>query len=205
MLEHVKDFNYCQEFLEHGYKELTIPPAPGGGFYLEKNALHIWPRKSFMLIALPNLDGSFTCTLFFPHEGDESFAALQNEQDVLAFFERVFPDAGRLMPTLAKDFFSNPTGSMVTVKCKPWHMDGKVMLLGDAAHAIVPFFGQGMNCGFEDCTALGELIDQGADSTGVLCSENWNWSASPMPMPLPIWPWRISSKCATRWPTLSFS
>jgi kynurenine 3-monooxygenase len=159
MRENVKDFNYSQELLEHGYKELVIPPAADGGFRLEKNALHIWPRKSFMLIALPNLDGSFTCTLFFANWGEESFATLQTEREVLAFFSRAFPDAVPLMPTLAKDFFSNPTGSMVTVKCKPWHVDGKVLLLGDAAHAIVPFFGQGMNCGFEDCSALGELMD----------------------------------------------
>jgi kynurenine 3-monooxygenase len=167
MLENLKDFNYSQEFLEHGYKELIIPPAPDGEFRMEKNALHIWPRKSFMLIALPNLDGSFTCTLFFPHQGEESFAALQTEGDVQAFFTRVFPDAVPVMPTLARDFFSNPTGSMVTVKCKPWHVEGRVLLLGDAAHAIVPFFGQGMNCGFEDCSALGELMDRDD-------SLNWN-------------------------------
>ena len=167
MLENVKDFNYSQEFLEHGYKELVIPPAPDGGFRMEKNALHIWPRKSFMLIALPNLEGSFTCTLFFPHQGEESFAALRTECDVRAFFTRVFPDVTPLMPTLAHDFFNNPTGSMVTVKCKPWHVEGNVMLLGDAAHAIVPFFGQGMNCGFEDCSALGELMDRDD-------SVNWN-------------------------------
>jgi kynurenine 3-monooxygenase len=111
-----------------------------------------------MLIALPNLDGSFTCTLFLAHQGEESFAALQTEDDVRSFFKRVFPDAMPLMPNLSQDFFSNPTGSMVTVKCMPWHVAGKVMLLGDAAHAIVPFFGQGMNCGFEDCSALRELL-----------------------------------------------
>ncbi len=160
MLDTVKDFNYSQEFLEHGYKELHIPPASDGGFRLEKNALHIWPRKSFMLIALPNLDGSFTCTLFLAHRGVESFAGLQTERDVMAFFTRMFPDAITMMPTLSHDFFSNPTGSMVTVKCQPWHVEGKVMLLGDAAHAIVPFFGQGMNCGFEDCSALGEMLDR---------------------------------------------
>jgi kynurenine 3-monooxygenase len=167
MLDTVLDFNYSQAFTEHGYKELHIPAAPDGRFRLEKNALHIWPRKSFMLIALPNLDGSFTCTLFFAHEGEESFAALKTKQDVLTFFERVFPDVVPLTPTLARDFFTNPTGSMVTIKCKPWHVEGKVMLLGDAAHAIVPFFGQGMNCGFEDCSALGELIDEDI-------APNWN-------------------------------
>ena len=112
-----------------------------------------------MLIALPNLDGSFTCTLFLAHCGVESFAALRTERDVEAFFTRMFPDAVPMMPALTRDFSCNPTGSMVTVKCKPWHVEGKVMLLGDAAHAIVPFFGQGMNCGFEDCSALGDLID----------------------------------------------
>jgi kynurenine 3-monooxygenase len=113
-----------------------------------------------MLIALPNLDGSFTCTLFFAHEGVESFAALKTEQDVQAFFAREFPDAVPFMPTLTKDFFGNPTGSMVTIRCAPWHVGGRFMLIGDAAHAIVPFFGQGMNCGFEDCSELGALLDQ---------------------------------------------
>jgi kynurenine 3-monooxygenase len=160
MLESLRDFNYSQEFLEHGYKELIMPAAEDGAFRMEKTALHIWPRKSYMLIALPNLDGSFTCTLFFPREGEESFAALQNEREVMAFFTRVFPDAVPLMPSLGHDFFSNPTGSMVTVKCRPWHVEDRVMLLGDAAHAIVPFYGQGMNCGFEDCSALGELLQR---------------------------------------------
>jgi len=111
-----------------------------------------------MLIALPNLDGSFTCTLFFPYEGEESFANLKTPQDVTAFFERVFPDALPLMPTLAEDFFENSTGALATIKCNPWHVGGQAALIGDAAHAIVPFFGQGMNCGFEDCTVLGEIL-----------------------------------------------
>lgn len=171
MFETVKDFNYSQAFLEHGYKELVIPPAPGGGFLIEKNALHIWPRKSFMLIALPNLDGSFTVTLFFAHEGKESFAALKSERDVQDFFRRTFPDAAALMPTLAQDFFTNPTGSMATIRCKPWHVGGRAMLLGDAAHAIVPFFGQGMNCGFEDCSALGDLLGKHTGDWEHLFSE----------------------------------
>lgn len=158
--EQVKNFTMTQDTLAHGYKELVIPAAPGGGFLMEKNALHIWPRKSFMLIALPNLDGSFTVTLFFAHEGKESFAALKAPADVQAFFENIFPDATALMPTLTKDFFENPTGFMTTVKCLPWHLEDKVMLIGDASHAIVPFFGQGMNCGFEDCSALGTLLDK---------------------------------------------
>jgi kynurenine 3-monooxygenase len=160
MQKQVKHFQYSETIEAHGYKELVIPAAPGGGFRMEKNALHIWPRKSFMLIALPNLDGSFTVTLFLAGEGKESFTALKTERDVTDFFIRLFPDATRLMPTLAKDFFTNPTGSMVTVKCAPWRIEDKAAIIGDAAHAIVPFFGQGMNCGFEDCSALGALLDQ---------------------------------------------
>jgi len=160
MLASAKNPQFSEEFLAHGYKELVIPAARNGGFQMEKNALHIWPRKSFMLIALPNIDGSFTVTFFFAHEGKESFAALKSEADVMDFFMRVFPDATKLMPNLAKDFPNNPTGVMGTVKCRPWHIGGRAMLLGDAAHAIVPFFGQGMNCGFEDCSALGELLDK---------------------------------------------
>ena len=153
-------FNFSQHHLEHGYKELTIPAGPDGTFRIEKNALHIWPRHSFMLIALPNLDGSFTCTLFLPFEGERSFAALETEVDVRRFFKQHFPDALPLMDGLAEDFFSNPTGVMVTIKCSPWHVQDKVALLGDAAHAIVPFFGQGMNCAFEDCTHLDACIEQ---------------------------------------------
>lgn len=147
-----------QEQLSHGYKELTIPAGPGGAFRMEKHALHIWPRGSYMLIALPNEDGSFTCTLFLPFQGPVSFESLGTPQQVQAFFEQQFPDALPLMPELLHDFFHNPTGSMVTVKSGPWHVDGKALLLGDAAHAIVPFFGQGMNCGFEDCVVLDELL-----------------------------------------------
>ena len=160
MLDHVKNFNYSQDFLEHGYKELNIPASPNGDYALGKNYLHIWPRENYMLIALPNLDGSFTCTLFYPYEGEESFAALQSETDVRDLFERVFPDALPLMPTLVEDFFENPTGPLVTVRCQPWHVEGQLTLLGDAAHAIVPFFGQGMNSGFEDCRVLGDLLVQ---------------------------------------------
>lgn len=158
MLENVMNFDYSQAFLEHGYKELVIPPADGGGFRIDPGALHIWPRKSFMMIALPNTDGSFTCTLFLPLEGGQSFARLQTPGDLQDFFLHVFPDALELMPTLAEDFFANPVGSMVTLRCHPWHAGGRATLIGDAAHAIVPFFGQGMNCGFEDCAALGALI-----------------------------------------------
>ncbi|MCX6291236.1 MAG: NAD(P)/FAD-dependent oxidoreductase [Bacteroidetes bacterium] len=153
-------FQYSQYYIEHGYKELNIPAAENGEWNLEKNALHIWPRGGYMLIALPNIDGSFTCTLFFPFEGGESFSKLDTKEKTIDFFTRVFPDAVPLMPTLADDFFRNPTGSLVTVRCFPWSYNDTMCLIGDAAHAIVPFFGQGMNCGFEDCTILQELMDE---------------------------------------------
>lgn len=158
MLDQVMNFNYSQQFLEHGYKELSIAATPGGGFAMERNYLHIWPRESYMLIALPNLDGSFTCTLFYPTEGEQSFAAMHSAELVLEFFQREFPDAVPLMPSLVEDYFNNPVGSLVTIRCKPWHVGGKAVVMGDAAHAIVPFFGQGMNCGFEDCAVLGEML-----------------------------------------------
>ncbi len=152
-------FNYSQQYLDHGYKELTIPPGNNGSFALEKHALHIWPRHSYMLIALPNADGSFTCTLFFPFHGSPSFDSLSDERKVREFFREQFPDALELMPSLEDDFISNPTGSLVTVRCNPWHLGGRVLLLGDAAHAIVPFFGQGMNAAFEDCSVLDQCIE----------------------------------------------
>lgn len=156
-------FNFSQQYLEHGYKELTIPSGQNGEFLLEKNALHIWPRGTFMLIALPNMDGSFTCTFFFPFEGQQSFAMLDTGEKLLSFFQKQFPDAVPLMPAIVEDFFANPTGAMVTIKCDPWHVEDKVALLGDAAHAIVPFFGQGMNCAFEDCTYLDQCIAKHGD------------------------------------------
>ena len=153
-------FNFSQEYLDYGYKELTIPASANGRHAMEPHALHIWPRGNYMLIALPNIDGTFGCILFLPFEGEDSFEGLDSEQKVARFFETRFPDAVPLMPELTKNFFANPTGSMVTVKCSPWQVDGKALLLGDAAHAIVPFFGQGLNCGFEDCTVLLELLDR---------------------------------------------
>lgn len=158
-LQHDK-FNYQQFYIDCGYKELTIPPASAGDFAMEVNALHIWPRKEYMLIALPNLDKTFTCTLFFPFEGEASFEKLNTEEKVKDFFEKTFPDAVPLMPDYINEFFANPTSSLVTVKCFPWIREDRFALIGDAAHAIVPFFGQGMNCGFEDCRILDELIDQ---------------------------------------------
>lgn len=153
-------YNYSQQFLTHGYKELTIPPGTGGAFRMEHDALHIWPRGTYMLIALPNLDGSFTCTLFMPFSGHPGFDDLTTEASVLGFFESRFPDAVPLMPTLLEDFFDNPVGPLGTVKCAPWSVGDQALLLGDAAHAIVPFFGQGMNCCFEDCTYLDACLDQ---------------------------------------------
>jgi kynurenine 3-monooxygenase len=134
---------------------------------MEKHALHVWPRGTFMLIALPNEDGSFTCTLFLPFEGPVSFASLDSPSKVTAFFQEKFPDAVPLIPTLTHDFFHNPTGHMVTVKSAPWHVGGRALVLGDAAHAIVPFFGQGMNCGFEDCVVLDACMRRHSGWEGV--------------------------------------
>jgi kynurenine 3-monooxygenase len=153
-------FNFSQQHLDYGYKELTIPASPDGRQILETNALHIWPRGNYMLIALPNVDGTFACILFLPFEGPDSFAQLTTPSEVLEFFRSRFPDASLLMPELAENFFANPTGAMVTIKCSPWHVEERALLLGDAAHAIVPFFGQGINCGFEDCTSFLELVDR---------------------------------------------
>jgi kynurenine 3-monooxygenase len=167
-------FNISQSYLEYGYKELLIPPGPEEQFQLEKNALHIWPRRTYMLIALPNLDGSFTSTFFFAFEGHLSFESLNTADKVQRFFNDQFPDAAALMPGLVEDFFSHPTGAMVTIKCSPWHVRHKVALLGDAAHAIVPFFGQGMNCAFEDCTYLDECIGMQTGRPGMDV-ERTNW------------------------------
>ena len=152
-------FDYSQDYIDHGYKELHIPPGAAGSFQLEKNSLHIWPRESFMMIALPNPDGSFTCTLFFPFEGSPSFSQLKTDAEVSMFFESTFPDAVKLMPSLLEDYNANPTSSLVTVRCYPW-IKNNTLLIGDAAHAIVPFFGQGMNAGFEDCRILNDLLNK---------------------------------------------
>ena len=194
----VSRFNFEQKYLEHGYKELHIPPAEDGGFLMEKNALHIWARHQFMMIALPNFDGSFTCTLFLAFEGENSFEAIMSgeygkkfshrftqmdtdeekifdksseksvlnpcssvaKNSLLVFFETNFPDALPLMPNLIEDFFTNPTGNLGTIKCLPWNVGGKALLLGDSAHAMVPFYGQGMNCSFEDCRVFDSMIEK---------------------------------------------
>jgi kynurenine 3-monooxygenase len=155
-------FDYSQEYIAHGYKELHIPATESGAHCLEKNALHIWPRESFMLIALPNPDGSFTCTLFFPFEGPLSFHSLKTENEVRNFLKEIFPDAFALMPNVADIFMNSPASSLVTVKCFPWTRH-KTLLIGDAAHAIVPFYGQGMNAGFEDCRIFNQLLDGASD------------------------------------------
>jgi len=157
-------FNFSQHYLQYGYKELEIPANAAGSHQLAKDALHIWPRKKFMLIALPNLDGSFTCTLFLAYDGAISFQNLKTDAQINQFFEEHFSDAKALMPNLVKDFNANPTGSLITIKCKPWH-NNKTVLMGDASHAIVPFYGQGMNSGFEDCTILNEIME--------LHNDNW--------------------------------
>ncbi len=153
-------FQYQQYYIDFGYKELAIPPGTNGEFQLEQNALHIWPRGNYMLIALPNTDASFTCTLFFPFEGNPSFESLNNPQTVREFFNKHFTDASQLMPNLEEQFAHNPTSSLVTIKCFPWIREDNFALIGDAAHAIVPFFGQGMNCGFEDCSVLDKLVSK---------------------------------------------
>jgi kynurenine 3-monooxygenase len=159
----IPNFRYDESYLAHGYKELTIPPGPNGAWRMEKNALHIWPRKSFMMIALPNPDGSFTCTLFWEFEGPRSFATTKTDDEIHRFFEEEFPDAVPLMPNLLEDFLNNPTGSLVTIRCAPWFYRDKVCLVGDAAHAVVPFYGQGMNAAFEDCVVLDECLTQFAE------------------------------------------
>ncbi|HEX8563542.1 MAG TPA: NAD(P)/FAD-dependent oxidoreductase [Flavobacterium sp.] len=156
-------FNYSQDFLQTGYKELNIPPNPDGSHKLDKYSFHIWPRGDYMLIALPNMDGSFTCTLFMPFEGENSFASLQDRKSVAKFFERNLPDTIDVIPKLTEDFFKNPTSTLVTMKCFPWTYEDKVALIGDACHAIVPFYGQGMNAGFEDISILSELMVEYGD------------------------------------------
>ena len=161
-------FNYSQYYIEYAYKELSIQPLADGLHRLEKNALHIWPRKDFMLIALPNLDGSFTCTLFFPKSGPLSFDSLDTIDKAEAFFREYFSDALDLMPQFREEYAQNPAAAMVIVRCFPWSWKDKVMLIGDAAHAIVPFYGQGMNCGFEDCAVFEDLLNSHTGEWGDL-------------------------------------
>jgi kynurenine 3-monooxygenase len=151
-------FSFSQEYLPHGYKEFTIPPTQSGDFALPPEALHIWPRGGFMLIALPNADKSFTATLFWPHDGPIGPGGINTAERAQRFFERNFPDALARMPDMHKDFEHNPNSSLCTIRCDPWHARGDAVLIGDAAHAVVPFYGQGMNCAFEDCRILADTL-----------------------------------------------
>lgn len=161
--------------LNHGYKELCIPPGPGNRPRMEQNALHIWPRRNFMMIALPNPDHNFTCTLFLPYHGDPSFDQLQSEEDLMTFFQKEFPDAVPMMPTLREDFARNPLSSLTTIYTHTWNYKGKSALIGDAAHAIVPFYGQGMNAGFEDCTVLMDLLDRHGNDWETILTTYHEW------------------------------
>ncbi|WP_291962064.1 FAD-dependent oxidoreductase [Maribacter sp.] len=156
-------FDYSQDFIDVGYKELTIPANEDGSHKLDKNSFHIWPRGKFMFIAMPNLDGSFTCTLFMPFEGDVSFESLRTKKEAVEFFNTYFPNVKDDIENLTEDFFKNPTSAMVTMKCYPWSYWDKVALVGDSAHAVVPFYGQGMNAGFEDIFVLDEIIQELGD------------------------------------------
>ena len=174
-LQRTDRFEYSQTYLEHGYKELHIPATKTGEFAMDPGALHIWPRTSAMMIALPNLDKSFTCTLFWPFEGGHSFANLKTAEQVRGFFEEQYPDVPGMMPTLCEDYLGNPVSSLVTVRCWPWSSvtrEGRgVVLLGDSAHAIVPFFGQGMNAGFEDCRVLAGCLEKHGGELGIALGE----------------------------------
>lgn len=157
-------FGFSQTFISHGYKELVIPPTANGDYALESDALHIWPRGASMMIALPNADRSFTCTLFWPREGQgSSFESLSQADDVIAYLRNIYPDAVDLMPHLKEDCRQNPVGPLVTITCDHWYCGGHAVLLGDAAHAIVPFFGQGMNAAFQDCLVLQQHLQAHGD------------------------------------------
>ncbi len=171
-------FDYSQDFIDVGYKELTIPPNEDGSHKLDKHSFHIWPRGKFMFIAMPNLDGSFTCTLFMPFEGEVSFESIRTKNDARSFFSKYFPSVVKVIEDLAEDFFKNPTSAMVTMKCYPWTYWDKVALVGDSAHAVVPFYGQGMNAGFEDIFVLNEMMNEYGDDWESIFS-NYQESRKP--------------------------
>lgn len=170
-LQRKNRFNYSQQYWHQGYKELVVPARADGGWTSEKNALHIWPRGEYMLIGFPNTDGSFTCALHLPFEGEPSFASLREQADLLDFFGRSFPDAVGSVSHLVEDFFTHPPGFMVTIKCSPWSFEDKVLLVGDAAHAIYPSYGQGANAGFEDCVTLAACVDEYGDDWAATFKE----------------------------------
>jgi len=153
-------FNYSQDFLRHGYKELSIAPAHGGDFKIAKNALHIWPRGQFMIIALPNLDGSFTVTMFHPYDGEYGFNSLTSEAAIRDCFETQYPGLIKYMPNYIQEYKENPVGTLGTIRCYPWQAYGKTLVMGDASHAIVPFYGQGMNAAFEDVYVFNQTLDE---------------------------------------------
>ncbi|MGY6561165.1 MAG: FAD-dependent oxidoreductase [Luteibaculaceae bacterium] len=160
-MQRLSRFDYSQTYLSAGYKELSIKPTAQGEHQIKKNALHIWPRGKFMVIALPNLDGSFTCTLFLDYEGEQyAFEHLKTKESVVTFFKEQFPDLIALMPHLEEEFFENPTAPLVTIRCSPWQYNDTILLMGDASHAIVPFYGQGMNSGFEDCYVFNTFLEK---------------------------------------------
>jgi kynurenine 3-monooxygenase len=168
-LQKLNRFNFSQQYWDQGYKELHVPAHADSYWTSKHNALHIWPRGHYMLIAFPNTDGSFTCSLHIPYEGKLSFESIKTSTDLLALFEESFPDVIDLMPNLVEDFFRNPPNSMITIKCSPWRFQDKVALIGDAAHAIYPSYGQGANTGFEDCLVLYECMQrQGGDWNSLL-------------------------------------
>lgn len=172
-------FNFKQQYISHGYKELTIPPTPDGEFAMDPHALHIWPRGRFMMIALPNLDKSFTCTLFLPFEGSKvCFDKITDEGDVVSLFKNYFDDAFHLMPNLVSEYLHNPVSALINVECYPWTVNNN-LLIGDACHAMVPFFGQGMNCGFEDCNILNGLIEKYGTTSWELIFEKFQKSRKP--------------------------
>ena len=158
-------FDFEQRYLTHGYKEIEMKPAENGDFKMESDALHIWPRGEFMLMALPNPDGTFTCTVFAPYEGETGLNNLAEEHRVRDYFETHFADVIPLVPDYAEQWLANPTSSLVMTRCNPWHKGERICLMGDSAHAIVPFYGQGMNSGMEDCSVLSELIDEMSDAS----------------------------------------
>lgn len=164
-------FDYSQDFIDVGYKELSIAPNEDGTHKLDKHSFHIWPRGKFMLIAMPNLDGSFTCTLFMPFEGDISFESITTKEEAKNFFKTHFPNVRHDIENISEDFFKNPTSAMVTMKCFPWTYSDKVALVGDSAHAVVPFYGQGMNAGFEDIFILNTIIKKYGDDWSSAFSE----------------------------------
>lgn len=158
-MQKLERFDYSQRFIDDGYREILLPANEDGSYPIEKNALHIWPRGKFMLIALPNEDGSFTCTLFMPMKGEKSFETLKTSEDISNFFKTTFPDFYNMMPDIASKWGNHPLSSLAIIRCYPWTY-GKTALMGDAAHATVPFYGQGMNCGFEDCTVMWQLMQK---------------------------------------------